>query len=34
MPLNTGLFEDPYNALVGAEAVLLATEWPLFVNLD
>jgi UDPglucose 6-dehydrogenase len=34
LPLNTELFTDPYDALVGAEAVLLATEWPLFVNLD
>lgn len=28
------LFSDPYDAIAGAEAILLATEWPLFINMD
>jgi UDPglucose 6-dehydrogenase len=34
LPSCVELFSDPYDALDGTEAMLLATEWPLFVNLD
>jgi UDPglucose 6-dehydrogenase len=27
-------FEDPYDAIAGADAVVIATEWPEFAKLD
>lgn len=34
LPSCVRLSEDPYEVLAGAQAVLLATEWPQLVNLD
>jgi UDPglucose 6-dehydrogenase len=34
LPANIEMLTDPYQALAGAEAVLLTTEWPVFINLD
>ena len=31
---NVSYFEDPYEALKGADAALVCTEWPVFRNLD
>jgi UDPglucose 6-dehydrogenase len=31
---NTELVDDPYDCLIGADAVVVVTEWPEYVNLD
>lgn len=31
---NVSFFEDPYEAAAGADAVILATEWPQWANID
>jgi len=31
---NISFFEDPYEAALGADAVVLATEWPQWANID